>query len=78
MKTISICAKCSDLFNASLCEDGKLIGEYDGYVPGFFPGDHYGDYVELKIDIATGKILNWCPPRGSDLSIFKKPDERDF
>jgi len=57
---MSITAKCNDQFVASLTKDGKAIGkEYVGYVPNFMPGDHYGDYVELDIDIITGKIVNW-------------------
>jgi hypothetical protein len=70
-KTISISAKCSDMFNATLSEYGVPIGKYSGYVPAFFPGQHYGDYVQLEIDIATGKILNWKPPNNRDLKIFK-------
>jgi len=60
---LKICAKCSDLFTANLIGDnGKVIGEYDGYVPFFMPGDHGGDYVILDIDVDTGKILNWKKP----------------
>lgn len=68
---ISISAKCSDLFSATLYKDNAFAGEYDGYVPKFFPGDHYGDYVQLDIDIETGQILNWKKPSASDLKIFK-------
>jgi hypothetical protein len=71
MKTISISAKCSDLFNATLTVDGKQIGDYDGYVPEFMPGEHYGDYVRLVIDIDTGKILNWKKPTKKQLEVFK-------
>lgn len=72
MKTISINAKCSDLFYASLNDEAEgRIGEYDGYVPDFFPGEHYGDYIQLEIDIETGKILNWRKPSTKDLKIFK-------
>ena len=53
---IKISAKCSDLFSASCDAEAKY---YDGYVPDFFPETHYGDYVELTIDTATGQILNW-------------------
>lgn len=67
--TISISAKCSDLFNARL-NDGR---EYDGYVPAFFPGEHYGDYVMLDIDLATGRILNWKAPTAKDLAAFVAP-----
>ena len=71
MRTISISAKCSDLFNANLIVDGRQVGRYDGYVPEFMPGEHYGDYVTLEIDIDTGKILNWRKPTVSQLKIFK-------
>lgn len=43
----------------------KQIAEHEGYVPSFFPyGDkgtesHYGDYVDLYIDLETGQIANW-------------------
>ena len=67
-QTIQISAKCADLFYANLQDDRKgMIGEYHGYVPDFFPGQHYGDYVELEIDIETGHILNWKKPSASDL-----------
>lgn len=70
MKTLKICAKCSDLFSASL-EDGDSVKNYEGYVPDFFPEEHWGDYVEFNIDIETGKILNWKKPTKADLAIFK-------
>ena len=67
-KTISISAKCSDLFYANILDEkGNSIKEYDGYVPDFFPDKHYGDYVMLKIDIETGKILNWKAPTQDEL-----------
>lgn len=72
MTTIKICAKCSDMFSAQLIEDGKRIGEYNGYVPKWFPNpnvQHYGDYVELEIDIATGKIVNWKKPTAAQLDF---------
>ena len=76
MKTLNICAKCSDMFNASLaCDKQGVIGYYDGYVPNWFPNpdtSHYGDYVQLTIDIETGKILGWKKPTAEDLKIFKK------
>lgn len=70
---ISINAKCSDLFSATLTNGGKVVGEYDGYVPDFMPGEHYGDYVELEIDVATGRILNWkVPHKGVLEKVFKE------
>jgi hypothetical protein len=59
------------MFSADLREDGEQVGEYHGYVPDFFPDDHYGDYVQLEIDIKTGKILNWNVPTKKDLKIFE-------
>ena len=70
MKTITLSAKCSDMFHAVLMENSNLLGEHNGYVPDFFPGEHYGDYLELEIDIETGCILNWNVPNKKDLEIF--------
>ncbi len=58
-----ICVKCSDRFTATFIDPkDKEVGEYEGYVPDFFPGEHYGDYVILDIDLATGRIVNWKRP----------------
>jgi hypothetical protein len=67
---IKICGKTSDLFSANLIgNDGLPKGEpYDGYVPEFMPGDHYGDYVMMDIDVATGHILNWKTPTSKQLA----------
>lgn len=74
--TVRIVAKCSDLCFATLMDsDGKAIAEHNGYVPEFMPGEHYGDYVELDIELATGKVLNWKVPFEEDLqkTEWKKP-----
>ena len=72
--TLRMNAKCSDLFAANLTDaTGKQIGEdYDGYVPAFMPGEHFGDYVELHIDLATGQILNWKKPTEAALKVAFK------
>ena len=36
------------------------------------PGKHYGDYVELEIEVATGKIINW---KGTDQEELKESIE---
>lgn len=68
---IKVTAKCSDLCSIILCEeDGRPIAEHDGYVPSWLPAnnvEHFGDYVELTIDLATGKILNWQKPTKKQL-----------
>ena len=74
MKIVNIYAKCSDAFTAVLLDNDKVVGEYTGYVPNFLPNrrvQHFGDYVELSIDVETGKIVNWKKPTTKDLSIFQ-------
>jgi len=62
IKTVRVVAKCSDLCSIELRDDkGSQLIEHNGYVPKFFPEKHYGDYVQLEIDMDTGKILNWKP-----------------
>jgi hypothetical protein len=60
LKTISVTAKCSDcFFLEGTTAEGENI-DYEGYVPhGLNIGA--GDYLELTIDLETGKILNWKP-----------------
>jgi hypothetical protein len=75
---ISISGKTSDLFSAILLDaDDKQLGEYNGYVPSWFPSpntEHYGDYIDLEIDLETGQILNWKKPTQSELNkTFKAP-----
>ena len=62
-KTLKIHCKVRDAFAASLVDqDGEEIKYYEGYVPAIMPGDHYGDYITLDIDIDTGQITNWEKP----------------
>jgi len=73
---LSICAKCSDRFAATLIDgNGKVLKEHDGYVPKLMPGQHWGDYVILDIDIETGQILNWKKPTEEKLNLFIKKGE---
>lgn len=73
---IQICAKYSDwwildiLFHANV-EFGDDFFEYSGYVPDFFPGNHYGDDIQLEIDLESGKILNWKHPTKKDIEEMK-------
>lgn len=68
-KTLSIHMKVRDTFCAQLKDDkGEVLYNQDhDYVPGFMPGDHYGDYLMLDIDIDTGQILNWKKPHAVDI-----------
>ena len=72
-----MCVKCSDTFSAVMVDSkGNYLGEYDGYVPNFFPGEHYGDYIMLHIDTDTGRILNWKKPSQAALrELFSAENE---
>ena len=77
IKAIEICAKCSDLFSMGVHANGKTNWTYGGYVPGFFPGEHWGDYVNLVIDVNTGKILNWKKPNQETLKkLLEEKEEK--
>jgi hypothetical protein len=73
-KTLKIYCKVSDRFTASLeAADGReLFDQEDGYVPSFMPGDHYGDYIILDIDLATGQIINWKEPSAAAIEKWMK------
>ena len=74
-KTLKMHLKVRDEFIASLHDDrGNQIANYEGYVPGFMPGDHYGDYVILDIDIESGQITNWSTPTAKDLKSILDVD----
>jgi hypothetical protein len=75
-KTIKIHAKCRDSCSAEILDqDGEKIFDRDGYVPSFMPGEHYGDYLILDIEIDTGRILNWKPPTAQQLEEFIAGEE---
>ena len=57
---LNLSAKCVDMCCIDIYDDfGNKVYEHDGYVPDFMPGEHFGDYIELVIDVDTGVILNW-------------------
>lgn len=62
--TVKVHVKVCDTGSYSLhAPNGEEIaGLGEEYVPSFFPGEHYGDYLILDIDLETGKILNWKKP----------------
>lgn len=68
-KTMKLHVKITDRFGGDLVdEQGEVIHEFeDSYVPDWFPGDHYGDYLILDIDIDTGHITNWKKPSAEDI-----------
>ena len=70
-KTLKIFTKPVDSGTYVLVDaEGAEIKSRDGYVPHLIPGDHYGDYLNLEIDLETGRILNWKPPTARQLAAF--------
>ena len=57
---MSVFLKVRDEFSFSLKDTNSNIiaSQEDGCVPNFLPGED-GDYVDLKIDVRTGTIVNW-------------------
>lgn len=76
-KILKIQLKVSDRFSALLLDqDGQIIHDQDdGYVPGFMPGEHYGDYVYLDIDIDTGIVMNWKKPTKAAIQKWINGDD---
>ena len=73
---IKLCIKVCDGFNCDILNSSdEKVGEYEGYVPMFFPGQHWGDYLMLDIDLESGKILNWSKPTEEDISNMLAPDD---
>ncbi|MBC7201906.1 MAG: hypothetical protein H5U29_00085 [Pusillimonas sp.] len=76
-KTIKLHLKVRDRFSYSIedAQGAELHAQEDGYVPGFMPGEHYGDYVILDIDVDTGQIINWPKLTAADIEKAIKPDD---
>jgi hypothetical protein len=76
-KTLKLHLKVCDMFTASLHDqDGEeIFSQDDGYVPGFMPGEHFGDYVILDIDIDSGIIKNWKQPTAEKLQEWITAEE---
>ena len=75
-KTLKIHLKVSDRFCCEvLDQDGRSLKDHEGYVPDFMPGEHYGDYVILDIDIDSGQITNWKVPTTEQMREFLKSQD---
>lgn len=70
VKTINLHVKVKDAGCYTLMgSDGKVVAELEDYVPSIFPGQHYGDYLELEINIETGLIVNWDAPEPKEVAV---------
>jgi hypothetical protein len=69
LRLLIIDAKCSDMCSYALSVNGNVLKNGEGYVPSLMPNKG-GDYVNLAIDIDSGKILNWKVPTEAELEKF--------
>ena len=78
-KTLSMHIKISDRFSAVIKDENgnEIGGQEDGYVPGFMPGEHYGDYLILDIDLDTGTVTNWRVPTAEQIEAFMSAEDGD-
>lgn len=76
-KTLRIFCKVSDRFTYSIddAQGNEIYSQDDGYVPDFMPGEHYGDYVILDIDLDTGMVTNWEKPTAAQIEAAIKTDD---
>jgi hypothetical protein len=75
MRVLIINAKSSDLCNTEYIVDGETRVESDGYCPNI-KGVGGGDYIELRIDLDTGKLLGYDPVSHKDV-MDELTDEDD-
>ena len=76
-KTLRIHCKVSDRFTYAIYNENaeEIHCQDDGYVPDFMPGEHYGDYVILDIDLDTGVVTNWKKPTAAQIEAAIKPKD---
>lgn len=60
---------------ALLDKYGAIIKGYGSCATLFYPD---GDYIDLKIDIATGHIIDWIPPTTEDLRHFLNGEHKTW
>lgn len=71
VKTLKLHLKVCDRFTCGVYDqDNRELKDFEGYVPDFMPGQHYGDYVILDIDIDSGQITNWKKPSAEQMQEF--------
>lgn len=77
MRIIEITAKCSDLCFSEYIVNGITVAERDGY-PLDIKGLGNGDYIKLKLDLDSGKILNWSVPSHEQIIKAFEEDAEDY
>ena len=76
-KTLRIHCKVSDRFTYAIddAQGDEIYSQDDGYVPDFMPGNHFGDYVILEIDLDTGVVTNWKQPTAAQIEAAIRPED---
>jgi hypothetical protein len=76
-KTLSLMCKVSDRFTCDINDpEGNYVGGYNGYVPDFLSGSSGEDYLDLDIDLETGRIVNWRKPTAKEIeNLIQGEDE---
>ena len=76
-KTLRIYCKVSGRFTYAIDDEQgeEIYWQDNGYVPDFMPGEHYGDYVILDIDLDTGMVTNWEKPTAAQIEDAIKPKD---
>lgn len=65
---VRLSGKCSDSsYTDIIFEDGGSIENY-GYVP-YIKGIGGGDYIDLRIENETGRLIGWVPLKHKDLEF---------
>ena len=73
-KAIQTNYKTSDQCHLKFETAQKEIQQYEGYVPDFFPGKHYGDYITLHIS-KQGKVKKFAPSDEAIDTLLKEQEE---
>lgn len=66
-RALSISCKVRDECHLEFIQEDGRVGNYQGYVPDFFPSGHFGDYIIFQIT-DKGKIEGWQP---TDKQIYE-------
>lgn len=66
-RALSISCKVRDECHLEFIQENGYIESYRGYVPDFFPDEHWGDYIILQIT-DKGKVKGWQP---TDKQIYE-------
>ena len=76
-KTLRIYCNVSDRFTYAIddAQGDEIYSQDDGYVPDFMPGNHFGDYVILDIDLDTGMVTNWKQPTAAQIEAAIEPKD---